>query len=89
MSKLKSLKDLIVLRSLLRPKLTVTRVALISAVSRLEEAHRDVVSRKHFGGFSGDEIAEQLGVAPGTVRSRLSRAYARLRRMVEISMSED
>lgn len=58
-------------------------VALLRAVARLNEAHRDVVLRKHFGGFSGKQIAQQLGVAPGTVRSRLSRAYAELRRLMD------
>jgi RNA polymerase sigma-70 factor (ECF subfamily) len=56
--------------------------SLMAAVSRLSEPHREVILRKHFGGLGGDEIARQLGVAPGTVRSRLSRAYAELRGML-------
>jgi RNA polymerase sigma-70 factor (ECF subfamily) len=57
-------------------------ISLLAAVARLSQPHRDVISRKHFAGYQGDEIARQLGVAPGTVRSRLSRAYAELRRML-------
>ena len=57
-------------------------IALLAAVGRLSEPHREVVARKHFAGQSGDQIARQLGIPPGTVRSRLSRAYAELREML-------
>ena len=57
-------------------------VALLAAVARLSEPHREVISRKHFAGYSGQKIAGQLGVPAGTVRSRLSRAYAELRTML-------
>lgn len=57
-------------------------VELLAAVARLSGPHREVISRKHFAGCSGEEVARQLGVSPGTVRSRLSRAYAELRRML-------
>ena len=57
-------------------------VLLLAAVSRLSEAHREVIGRKHFGGYSGEQIAEQLGISAGTVRSRLSRAYDELRGML-------
>ena len=49
------------------------------AVARLSEEHRVVVSLRHFTGMSHEEIARALNVPPGTVRSRLSRAYERLR----------
>jgi len=58
-------------------------VSLLAAVAKLSEPHREVIARKHFSGASGGEIARQLGVAPGTVRSRLSRAYAELRTILE------
>jgi RNA polymerase sigma-70 factor (ECF subfamily) len=57
-------------------------VSLLAAVARLSGPHRDVISRKHFAGSSGDEIGRQLGIASGTVRSRLSRAYAELRALL-------
>jgi len=58
-------------------------VSLLAAVGRLSEPHREVISRKHFAGQSGDQIARQLEIPPGTVRSRLSRAYAELREMLQ------
>jgi RNA polymerase sigma factor (sigma-70 family) len=41
-----------------------------------------VIEKKYFGRYTQQQIAAQLGIRPGTVRSRLSRAYARLRRML-------
>jgi RNA polymerase sigma-70 factor (ECF subfamily) len=49
------------------------------AVAALPEQHRVVVSLRHFAGLSHEEIAHTLDVPAGTVRSRLSRAYERLR----------
>lgn len=57
-------------------------LGLLAAVARLSEPHREVISRKHFAGYSGEEIARQLGIPVGTVKSRLSRAYAELRAML-------
>jgi RNA polymerase sigma-70 factor (ECF subfamily) len=49
------------------------------AVASLPEAHRVIVSLRHFTGMSHEEIAQTLAIPAGTVRSRLSRAYERLR----------
>jgi len=49
------------------------------AVASLPEVHRVIVSLRHFTGMSHDEIAQTLAIPAGTVRSRLSRAYERLR----------
>ncbi len=57
-------------------------VGLVAAVARLGEPHREVILRKHFAGDSGEKIARDLGIAPGTVWSRLSRAYSELREML-------
>jgi RNA polymerase sigma-70 factor, ECF subfamily len=56
--------------------------AVLSAVGRLSDDHREVVMKKHFNGFRHEEIAVQLGIPPGTVRSRLARAYSQLRDML-------
>ncbi len=37
----------------------------------------------YYEGYSTDEIARMLGCRPGTVRSRLSRARDRLRKLIE------
>lgn len=57
-------------------------VSLVAAVAHLGEPHREVVLRKHFNGDSAEKIARELGIAQGTVWSRLSRAYAELRAML-------
>ena len=57
-------------------------MSLVKAVGQLKEPYRDIVLRKHFSGDSGEKIAADLGVATGTVWSRLSRAYHQLREML-------
>ena len=57
----------------------INTLATSAAVVALAEEYRVVVSLRHFSGLSNDEIARVLDIAPGTVRSRLSRAYTRLR----------
>jgi RNA polymerase sigma-70 factor (ECF subfamily) len=56
-----------------------TLLAVHRAVAELPEPQRVIVSLRHFTGLSHEELARVLGLPPGTVRSRLSRAYERLR----------
>jgi RNA polymerase sigma-70 factor (ECF subfamily) len=49
-----------------------------TALEQLPEDERDVVRLAHFGGMTHGEIAEQLGVPVGTVKSRSHRAHRRL-----------
>jgi RNA polymerase sigma-70 factor (ECF subfamily) len=51
---------------------------LEGALQRLPEAHRRVVVLHHLHGSPVETIAELEGVPPGTVKSRLHRARARL-----------
>ena len=44
---------------------------------------RVVIHLHYYEGYSTDEIAQILGCRPGTVRSRLSRARDRLRKLIE------
>ena len=53
-------------------------VALVTALSRLDEDQREVVVLHHLADLSVAEIAADLGVPVGTVKSRLSRGRERL-----------
>lgn len=55
------------------------RRALLGAVNRLRHEDREVIACRYFLELSEAETAEMLGVAQGTVKSRLSRALVRLR----------
>ena len=55
---------------------------LRSALRRLSEDQRETLALVFTGGLTGAEAAEVLKVAPGTVKSRLSRARAALRALL-------
>jgi RNA polymerase sigma-70 factor, ECF subfamily len=52
---------------------------LVAAMNRLPEHDREALACRYFLDLSETEIAATLGVRPGTVKSRLSRALGRLR----------
>ena len=53
-------------------------VMIAEAFARLSQQHAQIVRMREMEGMSYEEIAERLGVAVGTVRSRLSRARTEL-----------
>jgi len=55
------------------------RDELLAAVNALPDDQRVVVALRYFAGLSEDEVAQTLGLAKGTVKSRTSRALERLR----------
>jgi RNA polymerase sigma-70 factor (sigma-E family) len=55
------------------------RPTLFAALDTLTAQQRAIVVLRYFDDRSENEVAELLGVAPGTVRSTLSRAVAQLR----------
>jgi RNA polymerase sigma-70 factor (ECF subfamily) len=55
------------------------RRALVEALGKLRETDRLVIGYRYFLDLSEAETARVLGCAPGTVKSRLSRALDRLR----------
>ena len=55
------------------------RAGLLAAINRLREDDRLVLSYRFFFDLSESEMAVALGIARGTVKSRLSRAMTRLR----------
>jgi RNA polymerase sigma-70 factor (ECF subfamily) len=52
------------------------------AVARLPDDEQEVVRLQHLDGFTHAQIAERLGVAVGTVKSRSFRAHRRLAEML-------
>jgi RNA polymerase sigma-70 factor (ECF subfamily) len=57
---------------------TWERFEVRRAIDALPADEREVVRRSHLLGHTHDEIAQQLGVPIGTVKSRSSRAHKRL-----------
>ncbi|HZO62831.1 MAG TPA: sigma-70 family RNA polymerase sigma factor [Gaiellaceae bacterium] len=55
------------------------REELVAALNRLSESDREALACRFFLDLSEAETAAALGVRPGTVKSRLSRALERLR----------
>lgn len=55
------------------------RTIVVAALNRLDAAERLVIALRHFEQFTEQEMAEVLACPTGTVKSRLSRAMARLR----------
>jgi RNA polymerase sigma-70 factor (ECF subfamily) len=56
---------------------------LWSAVQRLRLDDQQIVYLRYFLEMSVEETAQVIGVAPGTVKSRLHRALGRLRKVIE------
>ena len=52
------------------------------ALDRLSPLHRDVIILHELHGLTYGECAEALGVPVGTVKSRLSNAFTRLRELL-------
>jgi len=52
------------------------------ALDQLPEGHRKVVELAFVDGLAYAEIADRLGVAEGTVKTRVARARAQLRRVL-------
>ena len=59
------------------------RRRLLAMVNALSEEDRLVIASRYFLELNGEETAAALGIPEGTVKSRLSRALARLRARVE------
>jgi RNA polymerase sigma factor (sigma-70 family) len=59
------------------------RTRLLQLVNALNDEDRDVITSRYFLELSGEETSATLGIPEGTVKSRLSRALARLRAQVE------
>jgi RNA polymerase sigma-70 factor (ECF subfamily) len=60
----------------------ITRQTFSAAIATLPELFRDVVAMREVDDLSYEEIALATGISIGTVRSRLSRARARLKELL-------
>jgi RNA polymerase sigma factor (sigma-70 family) len=56
---------------------------VVAALNGMGEPDREVIALRYFLDLSEAEMAQALGCAPGTVKSRLSRALARLRQRLQ------
>lgn len=57
----------------------LNRILLSTALAQLSEEHRAVVRRAYYQGWTTNQIAEDLGIPEGTVKSRLHYAVRALR----------
>ncbi|MBP2320580.1 RNA polymerase sigma-70 factor (ECF subfamily) [Kibdelosporangium banguiense] len=65
------------------------RTALLNAIKTLPDKDREVVTCRYLLDLSEAETAQTLGLAKGTVKSRLSRALARLRPLLEEVVADE
>lgn len=67
------------------PALLGDHVAIVAALTELEPDQRTVVVLHHLADLGTAEIAEELGIPEGTVKSRLARGRSRLAGLLEDS----
>ena len=61
----------------------VLRLSLERALDRLPEGMRQVVVLHDVAGYTHEEIGRELGIAPGTSKSQLFKARAKLRALLQ------
>ena len=62
------------------PETGITEEMML-AISRLPDTEQAVLRMKHIDGMETDEIAQMIGSSPGAVRSALSRAREKIRKL--------
>ncbi|WP_232680266.1 SigE family RNA polymerase sigma factor [Nocardioides sp. R-C-SC26] len=65
----------------------VLQVALLAALAELAPADRAVVVLRYLDDLAVDEVAERMGTTSGAVRNRSMRALARLRPLLDPSLT--
>lgn len=63
----------------------VDHLGLDKVLSALNEDHRRVIDLAYFNGFTREEIAHELNLPLGTVKTRVRNALIELRRLLNIS----
>jgi RNA polymerase sigma-70 factor, ECF subfamily len=71
------------------PGRPLLRLQLEQAIDRLPERMRRVLVLHDVEGYTHEEIGALLGVAPGTCKSQLFKARAKMRAMLRHSMEEE
>lgn len=66
-----------------RPPLTAEPDYLLDALDKLPARRKTALVLRFYAGLSEREIAEAMGVRPGTVKSLVSRGLAELREVIE------
>jgi RNA polymerase sigma-70 factor (ECF subfamily) len=66
----------------------ITHQTFSAAIATLPELFRDVVAMREVDDLSYEEIALATGISIGTVRSRLSRARARLKELLRPTLTD-
>jgi len=64
------------------------RVEVQRALLRLPERERELIELAYYGGYTQSELAGQLGISLGTVKSRMFTGLARLRSFLTETPSE-
>jgi RNA polymerase sigma-70 factor (ECF subfamily) len=67
---------------------TLDRLDLEAAIASLPDGFRQVLVLHDVEGFTHEEIAETLGIVPGTSKSQLARARRRLRELLTVGIPE-
>ena len=65
----------------------VSSQALQMALRQLSAPHREVLVLRYFDNLKIHELAAQLGISPGTVKSRLHYALAEMQKLVPAEMN--
>ena len=60
-------------------------VAIMTALAELNDSQRQVVVLHHLADLGTAEIAHELGIPEGTVKSRLARARSQLAELLDVS----
>jgi RNA polymerase sigma-70 factor (ECF subfamily) len=67
------------------PEASVDGWDVAHALSRIPEAHREVLTLAYFEGLSQREISRRTGIPLGTIKSRTTAALKILRRAMEVN----
>ena len=71
------------------PEASVDGWDVATALTRIPEEHREVLTLAYFEGLSQREISQRTGIPLGTIKSRITAALKRLHRSLVDSTAEE